>query len=142
MATCAAAGLATYVVLHLTFPSHGKAQLFQHVHQQFGFATYAGLGLAVASVVAVRLATRTATTSTEFVRRRRLLWLFSTPYVIVCIVYGLWNEAPRLIFPLLLGEYLIALEVARRRSVNGSSGFGGVSGYNGDARRLLRRRSV
>jgi len=100
---------ATYLVLHVIFREHHKNQLFQHVHQHWQFATVAGLVLAVMSYGALRVALRASRHDANYRGRRRVLWLLSLPYLVVCVRYGLWNEAPRLLFPLVLGEFLLAV---------------------------------
>jgi len=75
--------------------------------------------LAAVIMLAVRRSYRAVAPRREMVVRRRLVWLLSAPYLVVCIVWGIWSEAPRLLMPLILGECMIAAFLFSRDELAG-----------------------
>ena len=107
-------GLATYLIAHRIFEAHHSVQLFQHVVHYWQRKSAIGLSVATAIFFAVRAANWRWHRDRELRFRRRLFWLLTWPYLAICVVYGLWNEAPRLLFPLLLGEFLLTVSRSRQ----------------------------
>jgi hypothetical protein len=106
------AGLVTYAVLHVVFAEGGSLAFFEHVTHRFRARTYIGMAIAAASFAAVRWTSRRqAAEHHEIPVRRRILWLLSVPYLVTCVVGGIWSEAPRLLMPVLIGEALIVANV-------------------------------
>ncbi len=112
----AAAAVVTYVGLRVFLSRGSDASTF---FQSFpGRANFNGASLVAAAVVAlsaVALGTLLPGADTRdplLVSRRRrslhLLWLLSSPYLVVSALGGIWSEALRLVLPVALCHYVIA----------------------------------
>ena len=99
-------------MLHLALAGVHGPQLFQPVAHHSTKSVAEGILLAALMVIAVRIATGRATE--ELRVRRRILWIFSLPYVAFCLTWGLWNESPRLVMPIVRCENLLATATAGR----------------------------
>jgi hypothetical protein len=126
------AGLVTYAALHLVFAEGGSLAFFQHVTHQFRPRTYIGMVLAAASFAAVRWTSRRQGDRHEITVRRRVLWLLSIPYLVTCVLGGIWSEAPRLLMPVLIGEALIVANVVTGRTPVRAGRPAGLSGETAD----------
>ena len=103
-------GVLTYAALKLLpLMSAHRFRLVQHVgvsgHLSVGGAV--GSAIAVVLVLAVRISLRGAVDRTRSKVLRWVFWVSATPYLVVCCIWGIWAEAPRLVMPMLLGEFLI-----------------------------------
>lgn len=118
----AVVGVVLYVALKLAahFSAH-KLSLVQHIAPD-GRLTgrgIVGILLALAMAIAIRWSYAGLDCRKEIRTRCNVMWLFASPYLLVCAFWGIWAEAPRLVMPLLLGECLVAAHVSaqHRRSL-------------------------
>ncbi|HEV3267334.1 MAG TPA: hypothetical protein VGZ68_02930 [Acidimicrobiales bacterium] len=117
-------GVATYATLKIeTLPRGHRPHFVQHVAPSghWNAAGMTGVATAVLMAVVIRWLVRVSFDRDDLVARCHLLWLFATPYLIVCLVWGIWGEAPRLVMPLVLGEFLLAVTVGSRRQTSDSA---------------------
>ncbi|HVA52823.1 MAG TPA: hypothetical protein VNF05_04855 [Acidimicrobiales bacterium] len=107
-------GVSTYVALKIaTLPRGRRPHFVQHVSTSghWSVAGLVGVVTAVLMAIVIRWVVSVTFDRADVVARCRLLWLLSLPYLVVCLVWGIWGEAPRLVMPLVLGEFLIAASV-------------------------------
>ena len=113
----AAISVATYAILHIALhePSGPKATLFEVIalRDNVGVGNLVVLALALMILVSLRLACRSTPNIGQNIRRRTF-WVLCIPYLAVCIVGGLWNEAPRLLLPVFIGELLCEVSSSRK----------------------------
>jgi len=105
-------GMATYGTLKLISFSSGEHPRFvQHVGASghLGANNICGVLSALLMVAAVRWAAGFVSSSAYVSEMRNLLWLLATPYLVICFIWGIWSEAPRLVMPLLIGEFLLTV---------------------------------
>lgn len=129
--------LATYVGLRLASAADGRVRLFDPVSLRSNLTGHNlfGLILAFALVVGLRVASRASRGDPTLPYERRVLWLASAPYVTVCAVGGIWSEAPRLVMPLVLCEFLLACRrPSTRMQQSGSAHLGRRGGSTGHER--------
>jgi hypothetical protein len=117
-------GLTTYVALKLVSLDSGQHPLLVH---HVGTSGHVGMknicGVLIASLMwgVTRWAVKFVSGSAAVASRCNLLWLLAIPYLAICLIWGIWSEAPRLIMPLLIGEFLLAITApssdARRLSM-------------------------
>jgi hypothetical protein len=110
----AGAASATYTVLKIMM-RHGRGlTLFQHVGLRANLTPGSvwAVALAAASLAAGRWAAGPARAAVR--TRRRVLWLAALPYLVVVAIGSNWQEAPRLVMPLVLGEAVLAVTAAAR----------------------------
>ena len=115
-----AAGLTTYATLKIVAMEMGhKLHFVQHVAIGGHLSTAGVLGAlsALLMVVVLRVVLRASEGVEALDRRSTLLWLSASPYLVVCAGWGIWSEAPRLVMPLLLGEFLLAVTTAPGRGL-------------------------
>jgi hypothetical protein len=113
----AGAASATYAVLKIML-RHGRGlTLFQHVGLRANLTPGSvwAVALAAAFVAAGRWAAGRAGTAVR--ARRRVLWLAALPYLMVVAIGSNWQEAPRLVMPLVLGEALLAVTAVARLNI-------------------------
>lgn len=104
--------LATYLVLKVSTRQSTGLILFRHVAFRSNLTadSFFAAALAAALVVLGRLSVRPAGETLR--ARRRVLWTFALPYLVVLAIGSRWTEAPRLVMPLVVGEVLLAISSA------------------------------
>ncbi|HEV3188257.1 MAG TPA: hypothetical protein VGZ04_09475 [Acidimicrobiales bacterium] len=105
-------GVATYATLKIvTLPSGRRPHFVQHVSSNghWSASGLTGVATAVLMAIIIRWLVRVNFDHEDLAARCHLLWLLALPYLAVCLVWGIWGEAPRLVMPLVLGEFLIAV---------------------------------
>jgi hypothetical protein len=108
------AGAATYVTLKiLTMPSGRSPRFVQLVatDSHWGTAGVVGIATALLMMMVIQWSVGIDFDRRDIAVRYGLLWLLASPYLVVCLVWGVWSEAPRLVTPLVVGEFLIAASV-------------------------------
>jgi hypothetical protein len=112
-AAVSAATAVTYAVIHLVLAAGGSRALWSGpgVAANLGDRhDRAGVVMAVvAGAVVWRSYARLGGRLDRPARARRALWALALPYLAVSALGGIWFEAPRLVAPVLLCEYLVVV---------------------------------
>ena len=111
-ASLAASTTVTYVAVHLALAGGRPVSLWAgpgvgaNVHDA---RELAGVVLAAAVIAVVWHGLSRVGGGPRPVAARRALWVLAVPYVAVSVVGGMWFEGPRLVAPILVCEYLLAV---------------------------------
>lgn len=132
-ATVSVTSAVTYAAIHLVLAAGGSGALWAGPGVVANLRSRHDLGgvlMAAAAAVVVwhgysRLCGHLASAG----RARRALWALSLPYLVVSALGGIWFEAPRLLAPVLLCEYLVVafcLTASRSPATGGEAGLARV----------------
>jgi hypothetical protein len=104
--------VSTYATLHwLVHPDPTSHALFMKVPLSFNWNSSSVVGVIICLLGAVTLyGTWPRITSAyrrPWRRARLTLWILSSPYLAACVLGGIWFEAPRLLMPLFLCEFML-----------------------------------
>ena len=116
-AALAVGGVGTYVGLRLALG--GGDSFFTRMPRELNWQMSTPVALVIAAAGAWALGTlgppMPPGRRTQWRRTQVLLWILSGPYLAGCVIGGIWFEAPRLLMPVLLCQFVLRAAVAQGR---------------------------
>jgi hypothetical protein len=106
----AVGSLSTYATLKIAMRQTAHLTVLQHVELKSNLTGGSAWGIALAVGLLSAARWTTGPLRAEDRARRRLLWLLALQYLAVLFIGASWDEAPRLIMPLVIGETLLIID--------------------------------